>query len=197
MKNFPLVFLNDNSAWVGDTKNNQPNGPGWLIELNGTKLKGHYENGEKNGVWAIIGSNFKGTCNFKNGIAHGEFVSYYEDKNVILIQKYEHGKHIESETFNEDGSYNREEIKEDKHHGKVTMLFKDGKSAELIFKNGEQIKHPKTNDINGAVGDANEDSKKMVLWVKEFYFDKLRIIQNLTQWTLPDEVMQAVKKGKN
>ena len=100
MKNFPLVFLNDNSAWVGDTKNNQPNGPGWLIEPNGTKLKGHYENGEKNGVWAIIGSNFKGTCNFKNGIAHGEFVSYYEDKNVILIQKYEHGKHIESETFN-------------------------------------------------------------------------------------------------
>ena len=52
MTDFPLVFLKDDSVWVGNTKNNQPNGPGWLIEPDGAKLKGHYINGEKNGLWA-------------------------------------------------------------------------------------------------------------------------------------------------
>ena len=197
MTDFPLVFLNNNSVWVGKTKNNQPDGPGWLVESDGTKLKGRYENAEKNGVWAIISSNSKGTCNFKNGIAHGEYVSYYEDKKVILIQKYEDGKHLESETFKEDGSYSREEFKDDKQHGKVTMLFKDGKSHEFIFEDGKKIKHPKSNDINGASGDITEDSKQMVLQIKEIYLDKLRVIQNLTQWTVPDDVMENIMKGKN
>ena len=197
MTDFPLVFLKDDSVWVGNTKNNQPNGPGWLIEPDGTKLKGHYINGEKNGLWAIIKPKNKSTCNFENGIVHGAYTIYYEDEQVILIQKYDHGKHLESETYKEDGTYTREEFKEDKHHGKVTALFNNGETSELIYENGKKIKHPKTNDISGAMGDITEESKKVVLEIKQIYLDKLRIIQNLTQWILPDDVMQAIKKGKN
>ena len=66
-----------------------------------------------------------------------------------------------------------------------------------MYENGEKIKHPKSNDVEGASGKITEQSQKLVEQMKQNYLEKLVIIQDFTKWTLPDDVMIEIRKLKN
>lgn len=190
---YPINLFKNGDVFVGKPKNDNPDGPGYLIKADGTLLKGHFDEGIFNGPLVMISKYQKVFGGFIKGKKHSEFLHLIEGKR-ILIEIYEMGLILQSETINEDGQSSSVNYKNGKMHGKYKLLMNNGDFFEIYYENGKKINDPKTNpETATTVAQASKDYVNNQL---QKFKDLKKELEFKTQWTLPIDVMNEIDRIK-
>ena len=191
---YPINLFKNGDVFVGKAKNDNPDGPGYLIKVDGTLFKGHFDEGIFNGPLVMISEDKKVFGGFIKGKKHSEFQHLIKDK-TILIETYEMDLILKSETIKEDGQFSSVDYKNGKMHGKYKLLMNNGDFFEFYYENGKKINHPKTNTETASTG-VTQAGKDFVNIQMQRYKDLKKEIEFKTQWTLPIDVMNEIDRIK-
>ena len=128
MKEMENIFVNYGSFYVGQWKNNLPNGKGKEYYSNGNIMyEGDFVNDKREGNGRYIwedGENYIGQ--FKNDLSHGKGTKYYSngDKYTgdwVYDKREGNGKYIWR-----DGEYYIGQFKNDFRNGRGMMFYSNG-----------------------------------------------------------------------
>ena len=191
---YPINLFKNGDVFVGKAKNDNPDGPGYLIKVDGTLFKGHFDEGIFNGPLVMISEDKKVFGGFIKGKKHSEFQHLIKDK-TILIETYEMDLILQSETIKEDGQFSSVNYKNGKMHGKYKLLMNNGDFFEFYYENGKKINHPKTNTETSSTG-ITQAGKDFVNNQIQKYKDLKKELELKTQWTLPIDVMNEIDRIK-
>jgi hypothetical protein len=119
----------DGKYYLGEFKNNLPNGKGVKYYSNGNiQYEGHFRNGKYEGKGKFIledGSYYIGQ--FKNGLRNGKGIKYYSNGNIMLEGDWIDGEIKGNGKFIwEDGSYYIGQFKNGLRNGKGTTYYSNG-----------------------------------------------------------------------
>ena len=105
---------------------------------------------------------------------------------------------VSSEVYFHDGQLVFNKYKNRKKDGIELFITNTGIPIQVMYENGIQINHPKTNDINGAQGDPDPQLLKENI---DKYNKAKEIMDNEITWGLPSEIENQIKdeviKNKN
>ena len=120
----------DGQYYLGEYRNNIPNGKGIKYNKNGIKLyEGDFINGKFEGYGKYIwedGLNYIGQ--WKNGLSHGKGTMYYPDGNIKYEGDWVNNKYEGiGKEFQKNGLYYIGQYKNGKLNGKATEYYSNGK----------------------------------------------------------------------
>ena len=190
--------MSDGSILVGNIINGKAEGHGWLISE--PKYEGEFKNNLKHGSGRLFyADGMKTIAEFKNGNIHGHALTYVPSNNDILDQQYIDGVLVSIEKSNQDGSgaISKKNIN-GQFDGMQTFFLKDGTSHQVLYENGNKIKHPNTGDVEGASSDILPG---MIDKIKKTFEDNKKKFDEKIIWNLPleieNQIRQKVSKNKN
>ena len=123
-------IYDDGKYYIGEVKNNLPNGKGIKYYKNGNIMyEGNFNNGKFNGNGKIIlesGKYYIGQ--FKNGLPNGKGTLYYSNGNIMYEGDVVNNKPEGNGKFIcEDGEYYIGQFKNELPNGKGTLYYSNGK----------------------------------------------------------------------
>ena len=196
--NYTIVQISDGSILVGNIINGKAEGHGWLISE--PKYEGEFKNNLKHGSGRLFyADGMKTIAEFKNGNIHGHALTYVPSNNDILDQQYIDGVLVSIEKSNQDGSgaISKKNIN-GQFDGMQTFFLKDGTSHQVLYENGNKVKHPNTGDVEGASSDILPG---MIDKIKKTFEDNKKKFDEKIIWNLPleieNQIKQKVSKNKN
>tara|TARA_Y100000590_G_C15282396_1_gene849335 strand:- start:86 stop:691 length:606 start_codon:yes stop_codon:yes gene_type:complete len=189
----PITTFKDGRVFIGKTIDDKPDGKGWLIDE--PKYYGEFKNGLKHGTGRLFyNDGTKIVAEFKENKFHGNRKTYDPNKKVITMEKWDNNELIESQMFNDEGQTFFNKFKNKKMHGIQLITLKDGTPVQVMYENGEKVKHPNTGDVNGAQGDLDPEFLNENL--KTYNHHKERMEKEII-WALPDEVTEQINNFIN
>jgi len=120
----------DGQYYLGEYKNNIPNGKGIKYNKNGIKLyEGDFINGKFEGYGTYIRDDgLKYIGQWKNGLSHGKGTMYYPDGNIKYEGDWANNKYDGfGKEFQKNGLYYIGQFKNGKLNGKATEYYPNGK----------------------------------------------------------------------
>ena len=184
----PITRYPDGKAFIGNTIDGKPDGTGWMFDE--PKYYGDFKKGLKHGTGRLFFNNgMKIVAEFKEGKFHGKRTIYDPNKKCVIFEKLDNDEILERETYMHDGTINCIKYQNGKKYGIELLSLKDGAPIQIMYENGERVKHPQTGDINGSAGDP--DPEFLNENIKAFNHHKERMEKEII-WRLPDEVTEQI-----
>jgi len=122
-------IYDDGQYYVGEYKNNIPNGKGIKYNKNGIKLyEGDFINGKFEGYGKYIWEDgLKYIGQWKNGLSHGKGTMYYPEGNIKYEGDWVNNKYEGfGKDFSRNGYYSIGQFKNGKLNGKATEYYPNG-----------------------------------------------------------------------
>ena len=187
----------EGTIFIGNLINGKAEGHGWLISE--PKYVGDFKNNLKDGVGRLFYKDgVKIVSEFMQNMHHGKAQRYDPNKKIIVDQIWNMNELVSSEVYFHDGQLVFNKYKNRKKDGIELFITNTGIPIQVMYENGIQIKHPKTNDINGAQGDPDPQLLKENI---DKYNKAKEIMDNEITWGLPSEIENQIKdeviKNKN
>ena len=135
---FGTITLLNGRKYVGEWKDDIPNGQGTFTFLNGKKYVGEFKDGKPNGQGTeayLDGSTYVGE--FKDGKPNGQGTETYLDGSTYVGEFKDGNLNGQGTETYLDGSTYVGEFKDGKRTGQGTYTWSDGKVKEGIWKDGE------------------------------------------------------------
>mgnify|MGYP003332865508 CR=1 FL=1 len=82
---YPINLFKNGDVFVGKPKNDNPDGPGYLIKADGTLFKGHFDEGIFNGPLVMISKDKKVFGGFIKGKKRGPEMSILKSVSIDLL----------------------------------------------------------------------------------------------------------------
>ena len=195
--NYTIIQLNDGSIFVGNMINGKAEGHGWLISE--PKYEGEFKNNQKHGTGRLFyADGEKMVGEFKDNKIHGHAITYKPLSNDVFDQQFVNNELISFERSNQDGTGSIAKRKNGELDGMQTFFLKDGTSHQVLYENGNKIKHPNTGDVEGASSDILPG---MIDKIKKTFEDNKKKFDEKIIWNLPleieNQIKQKVSKNKN